>query len=517
MIKDKMQLSGFNQVKLPQLKGKVKVTLHNVHNGKNEVIEGENVVTNAVADIFANNYLGCLDSSKLFGTDGIWKKWFGGVLLYENAHPNLDVDKYYPYSESNNSLVAHAGQNTIDPDHDDDLRRGNPNTASYIQTDNSIKIVWEWGTTHGNGDISAVSLTHTDTGDCGLGSTHYAFQNFSPFDVINSSVLTNVSSSLIAVDSLVAQYDDTHGIGFVMGDGTDSGSEGWYSGHTKFQTDKITVFIRNLPYLKTGLFGTMSARANYDRQFTITDLPFDLFCQPCFYFDPTTKYLWIFSNVTGLSDYDVTWDNANVLYFIIDCENEELVDLGSGVYYKTLHSDTSDLAPTNYHRRDSSGNYRFANIIKDGDYVYLPTTSGVDWSQYFDRNENLNINGFKRIRVSTSTNSAISFTGTYNHFKSAIKQGDLILMSGLVVNDTDYPCVNQLDTFYGTWAYQQTDKPSALVLPLRNSTTATSTARYIFANKLLHTTKYNLPSTIQKTPSQAMTVEYTLTETTSQS
>lgn len=511
IIKDKTELNGFNSTKIPKLKGHVKITLRNVRNGKKEIVEGDNIVTDAIADIYANNYMGGIDYSKLMP---MWSKWFGGVLCYNQFHSNLDADKYYPYSESNNSLIAHAGQRGIDVQHDDDMRAGNPTTSAYVETENSIKMVWEWGTTHGNGTIRALSLTHTDVGDAGLGGTNYRFQNLSPFAVINGTQLPAVNSSFNAGDNLLAQYDDNHGIGFEIGDGTGEGSEGWYSGHVRFQTDKITVFVRRLPYAKSGLFETFNARTNEERKFTITDLPFDLFCQPCFYFEPSTKYLWVFSNVTGLSgSYSelVTWDNQNVRYFKIDCENEELVDLGSGVYYKTLQSDTADLPPICYVRRPYSMNFRYASICKDGDYVYFPTTSGITWGQ-FDSGEDMHINGYKKIKISTSTNDGISLTAEQNHLKPMIKHGDLILTSGMVINDEGYPCVNQLDTFYGTWGLQETDKPSMLVLPNRSTSTPTSTARYILASKLLHTTKYNLPSAITKTAGQSMTVEYTLQE-----
>ena len=513
VIKDNTGLNRFNSPKFPKLKGHVKVTLHNVHNHKNEVYEGDNVVTLAVPDIVTNcNYMGAIDYSKMMP---LWSKWFGGVLLFGSAHANLDTDKYYCPSESNSSLIAHAGQEGIDPQHDDDMRAGNPVTSAYVETETSIKQVFEWGTTHGNGTIKALSLCHTDVGDSGLGGSNYRFQNLEPFEVISGSQLPSVNSYYNSGDNLVAQYDYNHGIAFEIGDGTGTGSEGWYSGHTKFQTDHITVHVRCFPYTKTGLFETFNARTSHDRTFTI-QTPFDLFCQPCFYFEPSTKYLWIFSNVTGISgsqNDQVTFDNANVRYFKIDCANETLVDLGSGVYYKTLQSDTSDLPPICYMRRPSSMNGRYANICYDGEYVYIPTSSGVVWGNAYDNGEDMHIDGFKKIKVSTGTNSAISLSSEMNHFKPMIKQGDILLSSGMVINDTGYPCVNQLETFYGSWCLQETDSPALLALPNRSISTPTSTARYVLASKFLLATKYNLNSAITKSASQAMTVEYTLTMT----
>ena len=514
IIKDSSKLNRMGGSNFPVLKGHVKITLKNVHNGKTEVIEGENIVTDAVKDIFEANYLGGIDYSK---TMPLWSKWFGGVLCFETAHANLDTDKYYPLSDSNNHLVAHAGQSGIDVLHDDDLRAGNPTPSSFVATASSMKQVWEWGTTHGNGTIRALSLCHSDIGDAGLGGSNYKFQNLNPFDVLNNTTqLPNVMSGLAADDNLVAQYDDNHGIGFIIGDGTSSGDEGWYAGHTRFQTDKITVYIRRLPYAKAGLFETLSAVKANETKFTIEDLPFNLYCQPCFYFEPSTKYLWIFSNVTGLTgDYGdkVSFDNQNVNYFKIDTVNQELVDLGSGVYYKTLQSDTQDLVPICYVRRAQSNNYRFASILVEDGYAYFPkSTDGISWGPSFDNGEDLHIDGFKKIKISNNANTGISLTSEMNHLKPMIKQGDLLLASGMVINDDGYPCLNQLETFYGTWGLQELDKPSLLAIPNRSADTAASTARYILASKFLLATKYNLNSAITKSASQSMTIEYTLTE-----
>ena len=82
MAKDKTYLTGFNQIKLPKLKGKVKITLHNPTTGKTQIVEGENIVTNAVSDIYARNFMGAIDYTK---TMPLWANWYGGVLCYENA------------------------------------------------------------------------------------------------------------------------------------------------------------------------------------------------------------------------------------------------------------------------------------------------------------------------------------------------------------------------------------------------------------------------------------------------
>ena len=522
MIKDSMQLSNFNTIKFPKLKGHIKLTLHNVHNGKNEVYEGENIVTNAVSDIMSANYMGGIDYSNVFGTSGIWKKWYGGVLAYETAHANLDADKYFPLSETHNHLVAHAGQNPIDANHDDDMRRGSPTPSSFVEDETSIKQVWEWGTTHGNGNISALSLCHTDVGDAGLGSAHYAFQNFSPFDLIQGSQLPNSTINLVQPDNLMAQYDDNHGLFFHIGEPEDWAIGNWCA---SMETTKITVCIRRLPYAKSGLFETLHARSGQDRTFTVTITGVShfskIYAMPSFYFDYTTKKLWLFTNNTGVMRYSgVSWDKKHIYCIVIDCENEEIDDEFE------ITSDTENIVPlcemtdtesTGHTTRDNC--YMIANLVKEGDYVYFPTGTGTTSRLY---SYNFGITGYKKIKTNSSGQTSISFASGVSDtlLKSAIKQGGLIITSGIVINDTGYACQSQFSTSYdkytfgGVWCYQEPTKPSSLVLPLGagNSTSISSTNRYIAANKLLNTTKYNLPSTVQKTASQSMMIEYTLTE-----
>lgn len=505
-IYDRTERMKFGNSKFPVLKGHVKLTLRNVHNGKTEVIEGENIVTDAVKDIFENNYMGGIDYTKMMP---LWSKWYGGVLAYEQAHANLDADKYFMRNDTAQKLIAHAGQLGIDVLHDDDLRAGNPTTSSFVQTENSIKQVWEWGTTHGNGTIRALSLCHTDVGDAGTGGTNYKFQNFSPFDLIQGSQLPNSNISLLSDDNVFARYDDNHGLFFHIGEQ----GEFYYGRHTSFETKKLTIYIRRLPYFKSGLFESGHVRSENQRVFTVETSGASLFMQPSYFFDISTKYLWIFYNNTstcGTSQpywWSGTWDNNTISYFVVDCENEEIVDEG------TIESDTDDIAPLSFALASSSGSsttdfYVNASLVKDGDYVYFPTGQLVTWTDY----SNYQATGYKKINIDNqSEQSSITFNTTQNAFLSATKAGELIVNPGRVVNgNVGYTCTALLGE--NNRAFQDMNKVSFLAMPIGVGNESGTRVRYLVANKLLNTTKYNLPSAITKTASQSMTIEYTLTE-----
>lgn len=523
MTKDTYELNDFNTVKAPKLKGRVKITLHNPTTGKTEIVEGENIVTNAVRDIYANNVLGGIDYSK---TMPLWSNWFGGVLCFENAFAvdqqtgEPDPDDYYIQGNGVNECVGHAGGTVIPTEHDDDLLRGSPTSSAFQYSENSVKQVWEWLPSHGNSNktISALALTHKDTGDAGVGTPYYAFQNFSPFALIQGSQLPSSNVSLRAVDNSFAMYDDNHSLWFHIGEPSQ------YQGgrQTSFETKKLTVIIRRLPYAKAGLYETFHSRSDYARSFTVETTGASMFLQPSYHFDYTTKYLWIFYNNTttcGTAQpywWAGGWDTDDVSYFVVDCENEEIVDEG------TIHSDTSNLAPLSYVETVGAGysgtdNTINAQLVKDGNYVYFPTgTVEGNWTN----TNNYKVTGYKKINISNQADqSSITFNATQSCFKSAIKKGGLIINSGRVVNNNiGYTCNNQFQTststyFAGVWAYQQLNKVSTLVMPIGSSTDSSTMPRYIAVPKLLMTTKWNLPTPVQKTASQAMAIEYTLTET----
>ena len=539
MIKDTQQLQGFNNIKLPKLKGHVKITLHNPTTGKNEVVEGDNIVTNAVRDIMANNYMGCVDYSQMFP---LWSKWYGGILLYQAPHPTttvggeevLDPDKYYPQSDLVNHLVAHAGQTAIGAT-DDDLRRGNPVTSQYVHDSNSMKMVWEWSTSHGNGTISALSLTHTDTGDAGLGSNTTAFQAFQPLANLTNSVMPQTGSNF-SPENLAFQYDENHGVELRIGDGTDAGDEGYYANHISFQTSKITLLVHKKPYSKSGLFDELNI--SDDTTLTIkkvvpTHLTF--YANPCYYFDYENKQLWLFANLTqvisGTSYIGSGWDKSWACYTKLDLSDLSVagdqmeIDYGnvkdtSAVSHRAIHSDTSALAPLGVALNNSYGGSKgaCANIVYSNGSFYFPC---ADQLLLRDNTINTLITGYKRINfVNQGDQDTITYLepgsiSTPENMLPYTFYGDGVFVSdGVVLNGlTGYKCARYINRNAYVNTYQvllnQGDKPISYAV-----LTAVSTffERRILANKMLNTTLFNLPTPVTKTSSQAMTVEYTLTE-----
>lgn len=177
-IKDHVNPEHIGGITAPELKGTVTVMLSNAKTGEIEqVVRGENLVTDALKDILETNHLGVTNSTSLFP---IYKKLFGGVLCF--AEPiTASAGNYYPPAHSNNPVIAHGGQTTY-TDVADDRTRGNPNTVESGEITGGYKHVWDFATTQGNGTFNTVSLTHKDTGDFWLfnGAKFAPFESLTP-------------------------------------------------------------------------------------------------------------------------------------------------------------------------------------------------------------------------------------------------------------------------------------------------------------------------------------------------
>lgn len=510
---DNCRLETIGGMKFPKFKGHVKLTLRDIRTGRTiQKVEADNIVTNALRDILAANYVGAVDYSKVFGSDGFWKKWFGGILLYEQAH-TLDADNYFPKSDGNNHLWGHAGQTSIDANHDDDLTRGNPLSIAVTHTADSVKLVWEFGPTRANVPdgryIRSLSLTHADTGDAGLGSDTYAFRNFQPFEAIAQESFKTIPTTQKTIfnGQLFGQYDDSHGFSFFIGD------EGEYStSKLLFATNKVTIYIKKFPYLKGGLYETWSVDNTYVRSFTITSANITFYSQPAFYFDYENKRLWLFSNITSTG---LAYDKSHINYIVIDCES------GTEVAHGTIISDAQDLGAIggfyNAYGYQWGASFLPYNIIFDGTYFYFPTGGNVQ-----------GITGFKKINLTNQSDQAVISFLNSQPYVQPVRAGELLVACGhdfvaeiyagtapgIVVNgNTGYPCaaVGFLNNS-AMDAYNLQDKPSFEGMCVGITRNITTVNRGIFANKMVNTTLFNLPSPVQKTSSSSMTVEYTLTQ-----
>lgn len=143
-----------------ELKGTATITITNTKTGKSKTTVEENIVTNAVKDLFASNYSGLANFQEVLPV----RNFFSGCLLFEDE-VNGSTTSYMPPSDTSNKMIACAGSeshNTQNP------YRGNPDGSQTEFTTTSAKYVWHWTEGQGNGDISSICLCPGVLGNMGL-------------------------------------------------------------------------------------------------------------------------------------------------------------------------------------------------------------------------------------------------------------------------------------------------------------------------------------------------------------
>lgn len=168
------------------LHGHAVIELTDVKTGKKEVVEHDNLVTNAVAkaiDIWSR-IIGANSVNKIYPLD----KAFSGLYLFNSALEE-NVNNMFLPNPSDAALTGYAGN---EQGNGQDNMRGDYNSTESGPITNGYKYVWDFGTDDANGEIACISLTHAIAGFHGY---HY-----SPLDAIWGNKTAN--------GNLVCEYYD---------------------------------------------------------------------------------------------------------------------------------------------------------------------------------------------------------------------------------------------------------------------------------------------------------------------
>lgn len=156
-----------------KLKGTAKLTITNTKTGKSKTTVHENMITNAVKDLFASNYSGLANFQEILPV----RNFFSGCLMFEEE-VNEDASSYMPPADEDNKMIACAGSESHSSANP---YRGNPDGSQTEFTPTSATFVWHWTEGQGNGDISCISLCPGIFGNMGLkpfDNTYHPFKSF---------------------------------------------------------------------------------------------------------------------------------------------------------------------------------------------------------------------------------------------------------------------------------------------------------------------------------------------------
>ena len=154
------------------LKGLMKIEMTDIHTGKTDTVLEQNMVTNALANIFKPMGLNKSPAKMMNGMNPYYQTVLGGLLLFDSE---IEENADNLYAPSNVNLIGCASygvqNNTVGT-----LRGGFNQTESELNmADRYMKYVYDFTTSQANGTISCVCLTHKNGGYTSYGGKDAPF------------------------------------------------------------------------------------------------------------------------------------------------------------------------------------------------------------------------------------------------------------------------------------------------------------------------------------------------------
>lgn len=464
MIKDTIKLNGMNGIKIPQIKGHVKIRLYNPNTWKQEIIEGDNMITNALRDIFASNLCGVMKYNDMLP---LYSKMLGGLICFGDT---LDVssqdaaDDYFIPDNHANTVIAHAGQTPL-TSQADDITRGNPSDTRMAVADGAVTLAWEWASTAGNGLIKSLGLTHADVGDAGTGSNSAAF----------TAMTANINANYGLTPAKHVHFIDADGYGYSI---SVSGTS-------------LTLTKFPIAYSEVGLVGIpFDYVSGIQKTKTIT-LGTSFGGAPMYFFDKASSKLYFFYN---------TYATNSVSMDMVNLSDWDDIPSPTHAVWDNLGESVGPLSTT----AD-----RYCNLPFCDGYVYLPKFDSIGG----------NTLGFLKVKLS-STGDQTFVTGVSGKMLSGVFQPNaehrvIAGKSYVINNNVLYKTAIASPDWVYTWAGDNRTVNSNLD---QNKSLVGMTyinnggGYYPSISKFYLASKFNLPTPVQKTNTQNMVVTYTLTE-----
>lgn len=476
---EKMKYAYTHGEEMP-LKGHVRLVLEDIRDGSQKVVEGDNLITNAVASLLAKNWDGCVRFDSIFPL----KSLYGGCLMFQNPMTGATADSFNPPAESVNPLIAHAGSESPASGWTG-KKRGAPVASEYVETDTSIKQVWLWDNTQGIGTINTVCLCPDTLGNMGLTPSQDTYSLFS-----GMSANDNGNNDLTFSETIAQQYPV-----WISADGKTSKSI--YASGTTFKE----ILVRH-DYFAHGL---MRDRRTWQKisERTATIRTFGY------------KTFWVQD-----ADYyyvlEAVYDSQNSKYgFRVDkISKETFAVTQADIYYETITLYTGDLKTEQRGLKESMEIFAF-----DGTYIYFPDYAGTSFVKC-----NLSDNSDKMTLSNTlAIDKGRNGGGSYTQFHPPIViSSGLVLGHNYLINgDSAY----QTKRTQGVIISQSNMDNQAYGWIVRNGTACYWNGKQTYYNnyyagqggvlcKMWLSSIYGLETEVHKSSNQTMRLEYTASEIT---
>lgn len=157
------------------IKGKTTFELTDVNTGEVEVIEDSNMITNGLQEFLTTyGYFGCdILNTDTMRNNSLWVNLLGGLFLFDTA---LDEDVNNIFMPAGVKMIGNGSKDVSNSGAVTELGSYNT-TESGLQSDGSIKLVYDFSTAQVNGTIACACLTSKIGGYIGMGNDSNKFYN----------------------------------------------------------------------------------------------------------------------------------------------------------------------------------------------------------------------------------------------------------------------------------------------------------------------------------------------------
>ena len=465
-ITDSARAISVEREALKKIKGHVRIELRDVTTGKVEVTEGHNNFQAGVLEDYMKS-LGYFKNSPYdngtWRSQAVWRNLVGGIFLFKNEID--DSNGEVPFMPAGNVMTANGAYGVTNSGNP--LEMGSYNSIESVANANGITLVYDWDTSHGNGDISCISLTSETGGYIGYGNASgtsgsmrelRANQNYNDNENITSNKYTHaVYGNIIYLSSALDTTAKTLTLSYTTRGVTQASI---FDGLTKSKV-----------YNYTGEVTDTSAN-NGVRVLTV---------------DGDTLYAFPYQNPIN--------SGATYKYFKIDLLTDTMT-------VETLTNNTGGVLS-----RDA-----YDWFVYNGILYACRNTTGDNCTVF-------------RIRLSDSVvlDSSLKTYKYYWHNISCLSEGLIMHIKDtgrrMYIYDTDTG-TDYLANGYGTTSSGSFVQHGAYITDRKNAQEGIIVSGYSYnynnvalvKNPLYLATIYNLQNTVTKTASQTMKVTYTLTE-----
>lgn len=382
-----------------------------------------------------------------------WQYVIGGIFLFQSSI-TIPSGSSVAYMPSGNKMIANGAYNVLN--NGTPVELGSWNDTEKVITSSSMKLVYDWGTSQGNGTISCVSLTSATGGYIGYGN---------PSGTKSSTLKTLWTNQ--PVQRPTFNNNGRYGIRGICGNKQ-------YDFNCPYPFETFTVTKQRIPLTQASVFDTIS-----DSGVTI---------------DTSSLHG---SNIWGQYGVVCAQDNGK-FYFTGLYSSAQIVSGGSMYIWEYNPSNDTITEITVRNTISPATNINIRSITVSQGKVFVKC-AGATTCYVFNLSDSTYIGSFDDVEGTTTLRNALAGN----------------LSSGLSVIENDYDYISIYDHTNGT-CYPTNGSGQQHEIYYDSTTDALcfndEYNTIAFNNPFYLATINNLSSSVTKDASLTMKVEYTLSE-----